>query len=158
MYPGWAQGGCKNPFQLPWHGRGQKSHESHTSICPNIVRIIHLELGPWRHLKWHLNMTNDKICFAPGLYKPLGCKTSCKLAYIKNYSRHNHSNWYRTPCISETCTITLSNRWYQIANREFLCTYRPQNVLYSFLDLLKWRPYLSPRQLRNNNSIYTFDS
>lgn len=36
--------------------------------------------------------------------------------------------------ISETCTITLSNRWYLIANREFLCTYRPQNVLYSFLD------------------------
>ena len=41
---------------------------------PNIVRIIHLELGPSRHLKWHLNMTNGKICLllqAPSLYKLL---------------------------------------------------------------------------------------
>ena len=64
----------------------------------NIVRIIHLELGPWRHLKWHVNMTNGKICWAPGLYKPLGCKISCKLAYIKNYSRRNHSRWHWIPC------------------------------------------------------------
>ena len=66
---------------------------------PNIVRIIHLELGPSRHLKWHLNMTTGKICWATSLYKPLGCKINCKLACIKEYSRNNHSLWHQTPCI-----------------------------------------------------------
>ena len=70
---------------------GRRAIRAIPPYAQNIVRIILLELGPFRHLKWHLNMTNGKICWAPGLYKPLRCKISYKLAYIKNYSRYNRS-------------------------------------------------------------------
>ena len=36
----------------------------------NLHRILCWELGPWRHLKWHLNMTNGLKSLTPNLYKP----------------------------------------------------------------------------------------
>lgn len=62
-------------------------------------RFLCCELGLRRHLKWHLNITNGKICLVPDLYKPPVIRISSYYAFINNYRGCLASGLNGTHCI-----------------------------------------------------------